>query len=110
MIHQRRYAGEILKKSEMQDCNTTLTPTEPKLQLIKDSTKDDVEPTQYIRVIGSLRYLYHTRPDLDYCVGMVSRFMKKPKVFHLEATKRILRYLKGTLNYGVLSPSVDEGK
>jgi hypothetical protein len=110
MMHQRRYAGEILKRFEMQDCNPTSTPAEPRLQLSKDSDSDDVDPTQYRRLIGSFRYLCHIRPDLAYNVGMVSRFMQKPKVSHLAATKRILRYLKGTLDYGILFSVADEGK
>ena len=110
MMHQRRYAGEILKRFEMEECNSTSTPAEPRLQLSKDADEDDVDPTQYRRLIGSLRYLCHTRPDLAYSVGMVSRFMQKPKVSHLAAVKRILRYLKGTFDYGILFPAVDKGK
>lgn len=83
---------------------------EPTLQLMKDSNKDDVDPTQYLWIIGSLRYLFYIIPDLAYNIGMVSRFMQKPKVSHLTATKRILRNLKGTLNYGNLFPITDEGK
>ena len=45
MMHQKRYAGEILKRFVMQDCNPTSTLSEPRLQLIKDSTEDDVDPT-----------------------------------------------------------------
>ncbi|CAI8603983.1 unnamed protein product [Vicia faba] len=87
-----------------------LTPAKPRLQLSKDVDEDDVDPTQYRRLIESLRYLCHTRPDLAYSVGMVSRFMQKPKVSHLAAVKRILRYLKGTLDYAILFPAADKGK
>ncbi|XP_050875805.1 secreted RxLR effector protein 161-like [Lathyrus oleraceus] len=65
---------------------------------------------QYRRLIGSLRYLCHTRLGLAYSVGMVSRFMQKPKVSHLTTTKRILRYLNGTLDYGILFHATDEEK
>lgn len=75
MMHQRRYVSEILKRFEMKDCNATSTLAEPRLQLSKDSDEDDVDPIEYIRLIGSLRYLCHTRPDLAYSVGMSSRFM-----------------------------------
>lgn len=75
MMHQRRYASEILKRFEMEDCNATSTPTEPRLQLSKDSDENDVVPTEYKILIGSLRYLFRTRPDLAYIVGMMSRFM-----------------------------------
>ncbi|XP_050908054.1 secreted RxLR effector protein 161-like [Lathyrus oleraceus] len=109
-MHQIRYACEILKTFEMQDCNPTSTSSESRLQLSKDSDEDDVDPMQYKRLIGSLRCLYHTGPYLAYCVAMISRFIENPKVSHLAATKRILMCLKGTLDYGILFPSVDEGK
>ncbi|XP_050888548.1 secreted RxLR effector protein 161-like [Lathyrus oleraceus] len=96
IMHQSRYASEILKRFKMEDCNVALTPAKPRLQLMKDSNEDDVDPIQYRRLIGSLRYLFHIRSDLEYKVGMMSRFIQKSKVSHLEATKRILRYLKGT--------------
>ena len=57
-----------------------------------------------------MRYLFHTRPDLAYNVGMVSRFMQKPNVSHLAAVKRMLRYLKGTFDYGIQFLAVDKGK
>lgn len=60
-----------------------------------------VEETQFRSIIGSLRYLVNTRPDLSYSVGYVSRFMEKPTSEHLAAMKHILRYVAGTLNLGV---------
>src|SRR3954470_2065443 len=110
MMHQRRYASEILKRFEMEECNSTSTPAEIRLQLSKNPDEDDVDPIQYRRLIGSLRYLCHTRPNLGYNVGMVRRSMQKSKVSHLEVAKRILRYLKGTLDYGIMFPASDEGK
>ncbi|XP_058755078.1 secreted RxLR effector protein 161-like [Vicia villosa] len=95
---------------EMEDCSATWTPGEPRLQLSKDSDEDNVDPTHYRRIIGSLIYLCHTRPDLAYNVGMVSRFMQNPKVSYLTATNRILRYLKGTLDYVIFFPAANEGK
>lgn len=46
--------------------------------------------------------MVHTRPDITYSVGIVSRFMEKPTVMHKNAAKRILRYIKGTLNFGLI--------
>jgi len=60
-----------------------------------------VDSTHYRRLVGSLRYLVHTRPDLAFAVGYVSRFMERPTVEHLQAVKRILRYVAGTLEYGL---------
>ncbi|KAL4580126.1 hypothetical protein LXL04_016306 [Taraxacum kok-saghyz] len=61
-----------------------------------------VNPTEYRTIVGGLRYLTHTRPDLSFGVGVVSRFMEKPTMTHLHAIKGILRYIKGTMNYGLV--------
>ncbi|CAI8616855.1 unnamed protein product [Vicia faba] len=94
----------------MEECNSTSTPAEPRQKPLKDSKEDEVDPTQCQRLIGSLRYLCRSRSDLAYNAGMMSRFMEKSKVSHLAATKRILRYLKGTLDYDILFPANDKGK
>ncbi|KAA0061434.1 putative mitochondrial protein [Cucumis melo var. makuwa] len=64
--------------------------------------KDLADPTMYRQLVGSLIYLTLTRPDISYSVGVVSRYMSKPKKPHLEAVRRILRYLRGTTEYGLL--------
>ena len=89
-MHQRRYALEILKRCEMEHCNAAITPCEARLQLSKSEDEQDVDPTQYTRLTGSLRYLCNTRPNLAFSVGIASRFMERPKVSHLAAVKRIL--------------------
>lgn len=61
-----------------------------------------MDATEYRRIIGSLRYLLHTRPDLSYAVGVASRFMERPTVMHFKAVKQILRYIKGTMDYGLV--------
>ncbi|XP_074360682.1 secreted RxLR effector protein 161-like [Apium graveolens] len=53
-------------------------------------------------MVGGLRYLVHTRPDIAFAVGIVSRFMEHPTVMHMNAAKKILRYVKGTIDYGLL--------
>lgn len=74
---------------------------EPKLELSKREKGNLVNPTEYRSIVGGLRYLTHTRPDISYAVGMVSRFMEKPTDVHLQAVKRILRYVKGTIDFGL---------
>ncbi|XP_074373454.1 secreted RxLR effector protein 161-like [Apium graveolens] len=53
-------------------------------------------------MIGGLRYLVHTRSDITFVVGIVSRFMEHLTVMHMNAAKRILRYIKGTIDYGLV--------
>ncbi|XP_074377069.1 secreted RxLR effector protein 161-like [Apium graveolens] len=53
-------------------------------------------------MVGRLRYLVHTWPDISYAVGMVSRYMERPTILHQNVVKRILRYIKGTLDYGLI--------
>ena len=73
---------------------------EPRLKLSKVSSAPSIDSTMYRSVVGSLRYLVNTRPDLAYSVGYISRFMENPTTEHLAAVKRVLRYVTGTLHYG----------
>ncbi|XP_050896265.1 uncharacterized mitochondrial protein AtMg00810-like [Lathyrus oleraceus] len=102
LMHQRRYALEILKKFEMEHCNAVITPVEQRLQLSKNEDEEDVDPTQYRRLIGFLHYFCNTRSNLVFSVGIVSRFIGGPKVFHLAAFKRNIRYVKGSVGCGIL--------
>lgn len=96
---QSAYAARILEKMGMSICNPMHTPMEARLKMSKNSQAEAVDATQYRSVVGSLRYLIHTRPDLSYSVGFVSRFMEKPTA-EMSAVKHILKYVKGTLNLG----------
>jgi hypothetical protein len=73
---------------------------EPRLKLSKESKNPPVDVTLYRSIVGSLRYLVHTRPDLPFAVGYVSRFMEAPTTEHMSAVKHILRYISGTLDFG----------
>ena len=101
-LKQTAYAKKILEKSGLNDCNPTKYPMDPKLMITKDEGGVAVNSTEFKSLVGGLRYLVHTRPDLAYAVGIVSRFMERPTQMHLNAAKRILRYVKGTLNYGLV--------
>ena len=60
-----------------------------------------VDCTRYRQLVGSLLYLTHSRLDLSYAIGVVSRYMQEPHELHWKATKRILRYVKETTSYGI---------
>jgi len=98
IMHHRKYILEVLKKFNMLDCNPAATPTELSLKLIQDETEASMDETLYRQMIGSLRYICHSRPEITYSVRIVSRFLSDPKQSHLVAVKHILRYLKGTLD------------
>ncbi|XP_055814428.1 uncharacterized mitochondrial protein AtMg00810-like [Solanum dulcamara] len=100
-MSQKKYTERILKKFRMQDCKPVATPAEPGMKLSVDSTSEPVNPTFFKSVIGSLRYLTISRSDIMYAVGLVSKFMEKPKQGHWIAAKRILRYIKGTVDHGL---------
>ena len=51
--------------------------------------------------MGSLMYLTTTRPNLMFMVSLISRYMENPTELHLQAAKRVLRYLKGTTGFGI---------
>ena len=100
-ISQRKYILDLLAEAGMLDCKPMETPmmTTHGLQMLPDGEPTDC--SQYQRLVGKLIYLAHTRPDIAYAVGVVSRFMYRPQVQHMEAVIRILRYLKGTPGRGV---------
>jgi hypothetical protein len=99
-ICQSAYAAKILENAGLSGCNPSDTPMEARLKLSKHNTSPEVDPTKYRSIVGSLRYLVNSRPDLAYAVGYVSRFMERPTTEHLVLVKRVLRYIAGTLHFG----------
>ena len=75
---------------------------DPNVRLQKDKGKDLEDVTMYRQLVRSLIYLTLTLPDISYVVGVVSRYMSNPKKPHLDAVRRILRYVKGIINFGIL--------
>nr|GEW82310.1 ribonuclease H-like domain, reverse transcriptase, RNA-dependent DNA polymerase [Tanacetum cinerariifolium] len=88
IIKQRGYINKILKETSMMDSNETKIPMDLSTKLVKAEDGNPVDATYYRSLIGSLRYLLHTRPDLSYSVGLLSRFMQDPKDHHLKAVKQ----------------------
>jgi hypothetical protein len=98
---QAHYAKHIIRLGGMGGCNSAHTLMEERLKLSCYSEVEEVEVTQYQCLVGSLCYLVHTRSDLAFTVRYVSRFMELPMMEHQQAIKRILRYVVGTLYYGL---------
>lgn len=98
---QSQYAQEVLKRFKMWEANGVKNPIVPRTKLMKLTAGKDVDSTKYMSLIGSLMYLTVTRPDLMYVVSLLARFMAQPKEEHMAVAKRVLRYIKGTISYGL---------
>ncbi|GJR95452.1 putative ribonuclease H-like domain-containing protein [Tanacetum coccineum] len=103
-ISQDKYVAEILKKFDLVNVKAAITPMETKVPLTKDEEAIDVDVHLYRSMIGSLMYLTASRPDIMYAVCVCSRFQVTPKISHLNAVKRIFKYLKGKPNLGLWYP------
>ncbi|GAU39416.1 hypothetical protein TSUD_323640 [Trifolium subterraneum] len=79
-----------------------MSPMVPGNKLTKDENGKPVDTTSYRQMIGCLMYLLATRPDLTFSVCLIARYMERPTETHLAASKRVLRYLKGSLDFGIL--------
>ncbi|GKB19636.1 retrovirus-related pol polyprotein from transposon TNT 1-94 [Tanacetum coccineum] len=100
-INQSKYASKIVKKYGMLTSDSVDTPTVEKSKLGEDLQGTPIDATLYHGMIGSLMYLTSSRPDLIYAVCLCARYQAKPTEKHLNAVKRIFRYLKGTINMGL---------
>jgi len=101
LIHQRKYSQDVLKRFNMLNCKPISTPVDTRVKLSLENDEKEVNPTLFKQIVGSLRFLCHTRPDIAYGVGLISRYMVKPTTSHLVAAKNILRYVKGTNSYAI---------
>ena len=100
-LNQGKYTVEILKRFRMMDCKLMTMPMNSNLKLLSDDSSEAFDPTVYRQVIGSLMYLVNTRPDICFAVNTLSQYMVAPRQVIWTATKHVLRYLKGTIGYGL---------
>jgi len=103
-ISQEKYLREMLKRFQMEDSKPVGTPMVTGCKLRKDDDSPDVDQSSYRSMIGNLFYITTSLPDIMHVVGMVGRYQCAPKQSHLLAVKRIFRYLKETMNYGLWYP------
>ncbi|GKD82277.1 hypothetical protein Tco_1349116, partial [Tanacetum coccineum] len=99
-VCQDKYVDEILKKFSFSTMKTASTPMETSKPLLKDAEVEDVD----VHLYRSMMYLTTSRPDIMFVVCACARFQVTPKVSHIHAVKRIIRYLKGQpkLAFGIL--------
>jgi hypothetical protein len=100
-LRQTAYVKRVIELAGLTNCNPALTLMEERLKLSRDSMTEEVDAMQYRCLVGSLRYLAHTRSNLAFSVGYVSRFMQRPTTEHQQAVKKIIRYIAGTLDHGL---------
>ena len=107
-LSQRKYTEELIKKFGMKDAKSVATPIESNVKLtlgMGPTTKDEereMKTCPYREIIGGLIYLANTtRPDIAFAASTLSRFCSNPGKSHWMAAKRVLRYLKATLGYGI---------
>eukprot|EP00253_Pinus_taeda_P014314 PITA_14314 len=100
-LSQSTYACDILRHFHMEDCKPAPSPFQSGVKLSVSCTSPEVDATLYRQLVGKLLYLTHTRPDLSFVVGLVARFMQNPRESHWKAAKRILRYVRGTVQFGI---------
>jgi hypothetical protein len=105
-LSQQTYVKKVLERFQMSDCKPIDTPiakNESLSQNMCPKTQDEQEKmarVPYANAIGSLMYaMMCTQPDICYVVGLVSRFQSNPRLAHWKAIKKILRYLKRTMDY-----------
>jgi hypothetical protein len=96
---QNHYVEKVLSRFGYSECSPAPTPYDPSVSLRKNQRRDQL---RYSQIIGSLMYLANAmRPDISYVVSKLSRFLSNPGEDHWQALERVLRYLKGTMSYGI---------
>ena len=85
----------------MLDSKSIATPMDANLKLLSDESSKLVDITQYRHIIGSMMYLTNTRPYICFAVNTLSQNLVKPRRVHLIAAKHVMRYLKGTIDFGI---------
>lgn len=98
-VHQKNYINDLLRKFGMESCKTSTTPLSGKLEV---STNSDTDQYPYQELIGCLMFLsVNTRPDISYATSYLSQFNTRYDKTHWLAAKRVLQYLKGTIDYQI---------
>ncbi|XP_061951878.1 uncharacterized mitochondrial protein AtMg00810-like [Populus nigra] len=100
-VNQEKFAKKILKKFKMKDCAKVNTPVECGVKMSKNDKEGNINSTTFKSLVRSLRYLTCTRPYIFDEVRLTSRFMETSTMTYFKALKRILRYIKGTIDFGL---------
>lgn len=107
-ITQSKYVKEVLKLFGMGDCKPVGTPMVTCCKLSKEDDSVPFDEKEYKSMIGELHYVVHRKPDISHAIGLIARFQKDPNESHMVETKRIFRYSKDTIDYGLWYPYVGD--
>ena len=100
-LGQQKYAGTVLQRFGMDNCKPVVTPLETHFDVTE--TDEPAGDVLYREVVGNVMYLMTgTRPDLAFAVGKLSQYVSSPHKHHWLALKRVMRYVQGTSEYGIL--------
>ncbi|XP_019159659.1 PREDICTED: uncharacterized protein LOC109156259 [Ipomoea nil] len=99
--NEEEYAKNLLKRFSLDSTKEARTPLSTTTKLSKDNASKSVDAKNYRIMIGSLLYLTASRPNIMYSVGLYTWFQAYPRESHLHAVKRIIKYIKGTVDHGI---------
>ena len=100
-LSQSKYAKNLVKKFGLESASSFRTPMSLNVKLTVDLLGKSVDPSLYRSMIGSLFYLTASKPDISYNVGVCARYQANPKESHITALKRIIKYVKTIVDFGV---------
>ena len=100
-LSQQNYVVDIIERAGMTSCKPTLTPVDTLAKLGSTDTAPCSDPSLYRALADALQYLTFTRPDISYAVQQVCLHMHDPRIAHMNALKRIIRYIQGTISFGL---------
>ena len=105
LLSQRKCINDLLTQYAMTICRTLKLPMETHVKLLFTAGSLLSHPEIYQRLNGKLIYITLTRPDIAYIVHVLSQFMHSPTSVHFQAAKKVLRYLAGSQDQGILLAS-----
>jgi hypothetical protein len=100
-LTQHHYIRDLLHKASMSDDKPISTPMSTSCSLVSNEDSSTCDVSHFRSLVGSLHYLSITRPDVAFAVNKLSQQMQAPTITHMQALKRVLRYLKSTISHGL---------
>ncbi|WMV51038.1 hypothetical protein MTR67_044423 [Solanum verrucosum] len=103
-LNQSKYIHDLLNRAGLFSSKPINTPLSPKSLIAFDKSPPFFDPSLYRSLVGGLQYLTFSRPDIAFSISQVAQFMHSPLDIHFTAVKRILYYLRGSINHGLFIP------